>query len=184
MGDRLGIHGAVDIFFFLISNILGLKKWLPDCSLAWVALGQRWSLSKTTRLILLDSLLQEVCIRSGLAGRSPVSSLRWVPVLFSYKPPLFRTNDSPLDLLYILFLSLHSIYNSPRLSVTARCEDTHYKLWHLPRLLGPRLQTGLGLMPQSECLSKTTKLIIAWFTSTRGVYRVWPTQSSYSFIQD
>ena len=28
------------------------------------------SLSKTTKLILLDSLLQEVCIRSGSAGRS------------------------------------------------------------------------------------------------------------------
>ena len=33
------------------------------------------TLSKTTKLILLDSLLQEVCIRSGLADRSPVSSL-------------------------------------------------------------------------------------------------------------
>ena len=29
------------------------------------------SLSKTTKLILLDSLLQEVCISSGLMGRSP-----------------------------------------------------------------------------------------------------------------
>ena len=33
-------------------------------------------LSKTSKPILLDSLLQEVCIKSGLAGRSPLSSLR------------------------------------------------------------------------------------------------------------
>ena len=88
MGDRLGIHGAVDIFF-LISNILGLKKWLPDCSLAWVALGQRWSLSKTTKLILLDSLLQEVCIYSGMTDCSVMS--------VSHNPVLFRTDESPLN---------------------------------------------------------------------------------------
>ena len=29
------------------------------------------SLSKTTKLILHDSLLQELCINSGLAGRYP-----------------------------------------------------------------------------------------------------------------
>ena len=32
---------------------------------------------------------------------------------------------------------------------------------YLHRLLGPRFQTGLAGMPQSEYLSKTTKLIIA-----------------------
>ena len=31
---------------------------------------------KRHKLLLLDLLLQEVCINSGLAGRSPLSSLR------------------------------------------------------------------------------------------------------------
>ena len=53
-----------------------LGKCITDFSLAWLAFGQRNNLSKTTKLILLDSLLQEVCIKSGLAGRSPMSSLR------------------------------------------------------------------------------------------------------------
>jgi len=34
-------------------------------------------LSKTTKLILLDSLLQEVCIISGLDGSLTLSSLRF-----------------------------------------------------------------------------------------------------------
>ena len=55
------------------------------------------SLSKTTKLILLDSLLQEVCIKSGLAGRSPLSSLRLSVCLVSHKPSLFRTKESPLN---------------------------------------------------------------------------------------
>ena len=36
-----------------------------------IALRQVGSLSKTTKLILLDSLLQEVCISSAMTGRSP-----------------------------------------------------------------------------------------------------------------
>ena len=108
MGDRLGIHGAVDIFF-LIPNILGLKKWLPDCSLAWVALGQQWSLSKTTKLILLDSLLQEVCIYSGMTDCSVVR--------VSHNPVLFRTDESPLNNLSqpkieLLVFSLVSVWLS------------------------------------------------------------------------
>ena len=60
----------------LTSSECFLEKCIRDCRLAWGAFGQRDNLSKTTKLILLDSLLQEVCIKSGLAGRSPMSSLR------------------------------------------------------------------------------------------------------------
>ena len=60
----------------LTSSECFLEKCIRDCRLAWGAFGQRYNLSKTTKLILLDSLLQEVCIKSGLAGRSPLSSLR------------------------------------------------------------------------------------------------------------
>ena len=60
----------------LTTTEVSSRKWIPDSHLAWVPFGQSEKLSKTTKLILLDSLLQEVCIKSGLAGRSPVSSLR------------------------------------------------------------------------------------------------------------
>merc|ERR1712055_242094 len=46
--------------------------------LAWmgqVGAGERVSLSKTTKLLLLDSLLQEVCIKSGSDGSLALSSL-------------------------------------------------------------------------------------------------------------
>ena len=60
----------------LTSSECFLGKSITDFSLALVAFEQKDNLSKTTKLILLDSLLQEVCIKSGLAGRSPMSSLR------------------------------------------------------------------------------------------------------------
>ena len=45
------------------------------------------SLSKTTKLLLLDLLLQEVCISSDSGhGRSPLSSLRLSVLSFSQKP--------------------------------------------------------------------------------------------------
>ena len=62
----------------------------------WGAFGQTETLSKTTKLILLDSLLQEVCIESGLAGRSPLSSLRLSVCLVQSQSALCRTKDSPL----------------------------------------------------------------------------------------
>ena len=53
-----------------------MRKWTLWINLPWAAFGDSQSLSKTTKLILLDSLLQEVCIKSALAGRSPLSPLR------------------------------------------------------------------------------------------------------------
>ncbi len=60
----------------LTSSEVSPRKCIPDSHLGWSYFGLSEKLSKTTKLILLDSLLQEVCIKSGLAGRSPVSSLR------------------------------------------------------------------------------------------------------------
>ena len=48
-----------------------------------------YDLSKTTKLLKLNSLLQEVCIKA---------------VLFSYNPSLFRTNESPLIPKYVLLI--------------------------------------------------------------------------------
>ena len=53
------------------------EKWIPDFNLEWVAFGQTVALSKTTKLILLDSLLQEVCITARIS------------VLLSHNPPLY-----------------------------------------------------------------------------------------------
>ena len=52
----------------LTSSECFLGKSITDFSLALVAFEQKDNLSKTTKLILLDSLLQEVCIESGLSS--------------------------------------------------------------------------------------------------------------------
>ena len=47
-------------------NDTGCQWWSSSGSFWWMALGEIESLSKTTKLLLLDSLLQEVCIESDL----------------------------------------------------------------------------------------------------------------------
>ena len=84
-------------------------KWSPDYQLAWGAFGETIRLSKTTKLILLDSLLQEVCIYSGMTDFSVVS--------VSHNPVLFRTDESPLNnlsqpKLELLVFSLVSVWLS------------------------------------------------------------------------
>ena len=69
-----------------------MKKWTPDINLAWGAFPDIHSLSNTTKLILLDSLLQEVCIYSGMTDCSVMS--------VSHNPVLFRTDESPLNNLF------------------------------------------------------------------------------------
>ena len=54
----LGLRGSS-----LISSEGSLQTWTTDFSLGWVGFGESERLSKTTKLILLDSLLQEVCIQ-------------------------------------------------------------------------------------------------------------------------
>ena len=85
---------------------------------------KRCSLSKTTKLILLDSLLQEVCINSW---RRWVARLRvrsgWVSILVSHKPSLFRTKESPLipDQMYPSSRSLNVLSTyAPVLQVASR----------------------------------------------------------------
>ena len=58
--------------------------------------------------ILLDSLLQGVCIKSVLAGCSPVTSLQLSPyVFFSQKPSsLFMTNERQPSVLLLSVLRL------------------------------------------------------------------------------
>ena len=63
-----------------------------DCYLESALFGYTNSLSNTTKLILLDSLLQEVCIESGLP--SLVTSL------------FLRTKESPLSYFDHLIVSL------------------------------------------------------------------------------
>ena len=87
MGDRLGIHGAVDTFYWFfimtlinsIDSCKGTERNGLDCvfgsqrSLKCInrvlfgqlGLGQSSDLSKRPSLTKLDSLLQEVCITVG-----------------------------------------------------------------------------------------------------------------------
>ena len=51
-----------DTFISLQGNVRGSTN--PPKN-SWMSWGQSVSLSKTTKLILLDSLLQEVCIKSA-----------------------------------------------------------------------------------------------------------------------
>ena len=62
----LGLRGSS-----LISSEGSLQTWTTDFSLSWVGFRQSDSLSKTTKLKMLDLLLQVVCINSGLADRLP-----------------------------------------------------------------------------------------------------------------
>ena len=67
--------------------------------MTWSEIPATESLSKTTKLILLDSLLQEVCIRSGLSCWSPLNSLSLSVCLGQSQPSFFRTKESPLNLM-------------------------------------------------------------------------------------
>ena len=82
------ILSALQLMFFSYFNVL-YAQWIYFILLrrfprwgtygfrtGWIQNGKCESLSKTTKLILLDSLLQEVCIKTGLTCRSPLSSLR------------------------------------------------------------------------------------------------------------
>ena len=52
-------------FIGWIKNELDNWEITPEKSIGWILNVDIITLSKTTKLILLDSLLQEVCIKSG-----------------------------------------------------------------------------------------------------------------------
>jgi hypothetical protein len=62
-----------------------------------VPLAALFSLSKTTKLILLDSLLQEVCISSGSDGSLALSSLGLSVCLSQSQTYFFGAKESPLN---------------------------------------------------------------------------------------
>ena len=76
--------------FWILSRPVG---WRNDTGCQWWSnFGSFWrmpleeieSLSKTTKLLLLDSLLQEVCINACLDWSLALSSLSWVSFLVSH----------------------------------------------------------------------------------------------------
>ena len=73
------------------------SSWFWIGQLVWEEVG---SLSKTTKLLLLDSLLQEVCIESGSDGSLALSSLGLSVCLVSH------------NLLYSGLKKAHSTLNS------------------------------------------------------------------------
>ena len=72
-------------------------KRAASIDLDWDQIGDRGSLSKTTKLILLDSLLQEVCISSDEDGSLALSSLGLSVCLSQSQTCFFRAKESPLN---------------------------------------------------------------------------------------
>ena len=72
--------------------------WAARNSHPGLYIGSRlhYSLSKTTKLILLDSLLQEVCINSVSDWSLALSSLGLSVCLSQSQTSLFRAKESPL----------------------------------------------------------------------------------------
>ena len=77
-------HRRPKVLLFQIWILIGSVGWRNDTGCQWwsslIWIGQLVgeeieSLSKTTKLLLLDSLLQEVCIESGSDGSLALSSL-------------------------------------------------------------------------------------------------------------
>ena len=66
--------------------------------MSWVPVGCFSSLSKTTKLILLDSLLQEVCISSGKDGSLALSSLGLSVCLSQSQTYFLGAKESPLTI--------------------------------------------------------------------------------------
>ena len=85
---RLGFcyYGGVVALESAPERFFAYKKWQS---------GE--SLSKTTKLILLDSLLQEVCISSGFDWSLTLSSLGLSVCLSQSQTSLFRAKESPLN---------------------------------------------------------------------------------------
>ena len=76
--------------------MLYLETVLSQATQVQIIKGNFSSLSKTTKLILLDSLLQEVCISSVFDGSLTLSSLGLSVCLSQSQTALFRAKESPL----------------------------------------------------------------------------------------
>ena len=117
---------------------MGSQEKHPNIRFLEIQYWESDSLSKTTKLILLDSLLQEVCIKSGLAGRSPLSSLRLSVCLCQSQTSLFRTKESPLNKMIRLKIKLacmwcYSVRFSSLLVQTKPEWSTLHRSMYFPR---------------------------------------------------
>ena len=73
-----------------------LDHWQSPVLKGYTLSGWLATLSKTTKLILLDSLLQEVCISSGKDGSLTLSSLGLSVCLSQSQTTFFRAKESSL----------------------------------------------------------------------------------------
>jgi hypothetical protein len=80
-----------------MTKMLYLETVLSQATQVQIIKGNFSSLSKTTKLILLDSLLQEVCISSVFDGSLTLSSLGLSVCLSQSQTALFRAKESPLN---------------------------------------------------------------------------------------
>ena len=111
------IFKACNVYIYKTIPWYITNMWPP-----WVELFAGWklhiilskfsSLSKTTKLILLDSLLQEVCISSVFDGSLTLSSLGLSVCLSQSQTPFFRTKESPLTSLILTICGLQLVRNT------------------------------------------------------------------------
>ena len=80
---------------YITKSLLTWSKLIPNFELSKVK-SKLISLSKTTKLILLDSLLQEVCISSVSDRSLALSSLRLSVCLSQSQTSFFRAKESPI----------------------------------------------------------------------------------------
>ena len=104
------------MFFFLWLFFVSLQNvyWNRDFNVPWVVFGHIQSLSKTTKLILLDSLLQEVCITARINAflshnPSLYSGLKTVHLKWSVWPPRKAPLCHCCRFLYPAFLTPHPL---------------------------------------------------------------------------
>ena len=99
------------LLWYITKMGLPLVELFAWCKL-YIILSKFQSLSKTTKLILLDSLLQEVCIDSGFDGSLTLSSLGLSVCLSQSQTPFFRTKESPLTSLILTISGLQLVRNT------------------------------------------------------------------------
>ena len=134
------------------------------------------SLSKTTKLILLDSLLQEVCISSDLDWSLTLSSLGLSVCLSQSQTSFFRAKESLIKSEIPPNDRRTEISCSKKSGACCTTLDSNMLIFFAALHQGVRV----SLFPFCEVVIGGPSLTVyrdqainAWFTSLRGVCRNW-----------
>ena len=127
-----------------------------------------YSLSKTTKLILLDSLLQEVCISSGSDGSLALSSLRLSVCLSQSQTYFFGAKESPLN----IGENLRETQLDPHHPISPHCTLPSLLLWiyqFSPRD-GSRANSRSTIYVFNALLENSAK---KWYTCLVSIFPTW-----------